>query len=404
MNIGEYAKEGWIALQQPIWLLLLIPLLLGCWFRFRAYHLAQAHYAQAKKEKRRWQTRVRFSLPPFCMFVCMAALVGALADITRRFVFAEEEVSTQRFFVNVDASSSMYGFHTPLRSITCAKNAELFPRIHSACRAVSQLISGVERFASSKQNEQEKDTIGIGQFATYSYVIAYPTQDYDRLREKVRQMEFKSDVLGIFTNMHLAMWDMYLMALDRNLRHVGTPTHINGKELRLLAASLAPDSALAQYLPPRELKERLLLIKEELRDTVFVFITDALVTQIDRVMNMAPFSLVKQMQLAAFLEIPVFFLSTDEYHAEMKRLARLTGFGPAGGSYRGDFMVVRREHDFVHIEELIRTIMEARFRMTVSRMVERRESYAEWCIVTALIFAGLGILLKKTIARSLTDI
>lgn len=406
MEILALITHGRIVWQQPYWLLLLIPLFLGLFFRSRTYYLQKTHdYLKARQGERKFWTRIRFSLPLVCMFFAMILVVMALGDATKGYMFVQEQASTHRIFVWVDSSSSMYGFTTPLSSITCGNNTELFPRIYGACRAMFRLIDDVERFSLKKEQGKGEDLIGIGQFATYSYVVAYPSQDYIRLREKARHMEFLSrGVLGIYTNIHLAMWDLYVMALDRNLRNAHTETHLNGKELRLLAKSLEPGSINSVYIPSQELIKKLSLIKEELRDTIFILITDALVTQMDLVMNKPPYSLKKEMQLAAFLEIPVFYLSVDEYHPELKRLARLTGFGPADGKHRGDFLIVRREHDFVHIEDLAATILEARFSMTVSNTVERRESYAEWCVAAALIFSGLGLLLQITVARSLTDI
>lgn len=406
MEILSLITHGRIIWQEPYWLLLLIPLFLGLFFRCRRYYLQKTHdYLKTYQGERKLFTRVRFSLPLLCVFLAMILIVFALADVTKGYVFVEEKARMHRILVWVDSSSSMYGFTTPLSSITCRNNAELFPRIYATCRAISRLIDDVERFSLKKEQDKGGDLIGIGQFATYSYVVAYPSQDYSRLRGKVQQMDFLSrGILGIYTNIHLAMWDLYLMALDRNLRSDNSMTHLNGKELRLLAKSLEPGSASSAYAPPQELLKKFSLIKEELRDTIFIVITDALVTQMDLVMNKLPYSLKKEMQLAALLELPVLYLSVDEYHPELKRLARLTGFGPADGPQRGDFFVVRREHDFVHIEELVERIIGARFTMTVSHSVERRESYGELCVQAALIFCGLGLLLQKTVARSLTDI
>lgn len=406
MEILALITHGHIILQQPYWLLLLIPLFFGLFFRSRAYYVQKTHeYLNTRRGERRFLTRLRFSLPLLCIFFAMILLVAALGDVTKGYVVIEVKAFMHRIFVWVDTSSSMYGFNTPSFPITCEKNAELFPRIYGACRALSRLITDVEGFSLKKRHDKGEGLIGIGQFGDYSYVVAYPSQDYSRLREKVRHMNFVSnEILGVHTNIHLAMWDMYLMALDRNLRNVKSPTHLSGKELRLLAKSLEPEGMRSSYAPPQELMQKLFLIKEELRDTVFILITDALVGQMDNVMNVPPYSLKKQMQLAAFLELPVFYLSVYDYHQELKRLARLTGFGPPDGDYRGDFLIVRREHDFAHIEDLVGRILKSRFHMTTTHSIERRESYGELCVRLALIFSVLGLVLQKTMARSLTDI
>lgn len=401
-----FAGYAWIVWQQPYWLLLLIPLFIGLFFRYHSHYVQKTHdYLKTYQKERKFLTRIRFALPLACIFFAMVLLVVALGDVTKGYIVVEEQARTHRIFVWVDSSSSMYGFSTELSSITCEKNAEFFPRIYGACRALSRLIGEVERFSLNKEYDKGEDLIGIGQFARDSYVVAYPSQDYGRLRERVRNMQFLSQgILGIHTNIHLAMWDLYLMALDRNLRNANRITHINGKELRLLAKSLEPEGIRSSYMPPRELIQKLSLIREELRDTVFIFITDALVGQMDLVLNVSPYSLKRQMELAAFLELPVFYLSVEDYHPELKRMARLTGFGPPDGDHHGDFLIVRRERDFAHIEELIERILKARFNMITTRSVERRESYGELCVQLALIFSTCGLVLRHTLARSLTDV
>lgn len=391
----------WIEWQQPYWLLALIPLMIGFVIRRnRTFMLKKiAHLDFGTRGVGSW---LRFSMPRVMAWMALVALILALGDVTRGYEYVSEQASRHRIFVWVDSSSSMRNFSGfGLSSITCTKNFENFPRIKGACRAVIYLIEAVRQFASQKKNVLEHDLISIGQFGAYSYVVAYPSYDYDRLRGQVASMEFKSDALGIYTNIHLAMWDMYLMALDRNLRGGAGNIRLSGNELRMLAKSLAPEGEV-QYVVPREIRDKLIAIRRELRDTVFVIITDAHRSQIDDVMDYPPYSLRKQMQLAAFLELPVIYLSVDEFHQEMKRLARLTGFGPPDAKSRGDYLMVRHDNDFAHIEELVAGILETRFSMKVSHSVERRESYAEWFAGAALCFAALALVLRYTIARTLT--
>lgn len=390
----------WIEWQQPYWLLLLLPLMIGFVIRRdRAFMMKKiAHLDFGTRGVGSW---LRFNLPRIVAWMALMALVLALGDVTRGYEYVAEQASRHRIFLWVDSSSSMYGISSPFPSITCTKNFEKFPRIKGACRAAIYLIEAVRQFASQKKNAFEHDLIGIGQFGLYSYVVAYPSYDYDRLRGQVASMEFKSGALGIYTNLHVAMWDMYLMALDRNLGATKSNTQLSGNELRMLAKSLAPEGQV-QYVVPREIRDKLIAIRRELRDTVFVIITDAHMGQIDNVMDKPPYSLRKQMQLAAFLELPMIYLSVDEFHQEMKRLARLTGFGPPDAKSRGDYLMVRRDNDFAHIEELVAGVLETRFSMKVAHSVERRESYAEWFAGAALCFAVLALVLRYTIAKTLT--
>lgn len=391
--------------QNLLWLLLLIPLFVGLFLRRNSNYILKTHSPfLIGKSWKRFLSRTRFILPSIFAFLAMISIIAASIDINRVHTAVGEKKIKHRIFVWVDSSSSMYNFSTPMTSITCEKNAKFFPKINGACRALYRLIKDVSDFAEKKTDSSEKDLVGIGQFATYSYVISYPSNDYRRLNQKIDKMEFKSSELGIFTNIHLGMWDMYLMALDRNMRREPNFTPLSGKELKIFAFSVVPGRLSKEYSPPRELKEKISLIKNELSDTVFVFITDALKHQMDQAMNKTPYSLYKQMQLAAFLEVPVIYISTDDFHQELKRLSRLTGFGPAGGKHRGDFLMVKKERDFQNIAEIVSNILQTRFNMTVPVPVLTRKSYSEWLISAALTFSVIVLVLLKTISRSLTGI
>ena len=141
-----------------------------------------------------------------------------------------------------------------------------------------------------------------------------------------------------------------------------------------------------------------------MRDTVFVIITDAATGQLESRINAPPVSLKKMMQFAALLELPVYFISTDEANAEYKRMERESGFSVDGADYRGDFLVVRQDIGYDHIEELMAAILGIRFGRKTPVKTERRESYAWLLSLAALTFLGFGVCFKETVNRSLTDI
>lgn len=402
----DLGKDIWLEWREPYWLLLLIPIFLGFFFRYSPYYIQKAH--QHLKSRGRIRTKIRFAPPLFFAFLMMLSMTFAAADVTRGYVAAVGKLAVHRIFVWVDSSSSMRWVTTARvshGSIKCGSpHVRFYLRIHGACRALERLIDEVSRNAEKKKSFTERDLVGIGQFALNSYVISYPSNDYRRLQEKVKNMEFVSSDLGIFTNVHLGVWDMYLMALERNLRQGSGYADLSGKELRRLASSLAPGGSEKEYEPPRELREKLLKIREELRDTVFIIITDATLGQMDATLGAGPTSLRKQLQLAAFLGLPMFFFSTDEFHIELKRLTRLTGFGPAGGPYRGDFLTVKKEQDLYNIGEAVSNMLQSRFTLTTPSREERRESYSEWLVLAALTFGAVAVILQKTVARSLTDL
>src|SRR3989338_2286151 len=152
----------WTFWQQPYWLLLLVPLMIGFFMRRdRAFMLKKIAYLDSGAQGTcAW---FRFNFPRIAAWLAIAALIGALGDLTAGYEYVAAQASRHRIFVWVDSSSSMYNLSSyGFSSITCAKNYETFPRIKGACRALVSLIEGVRQFASHKKNMFEYDLIGIG--------------------------------------------------------------------------------------------------------------------------------------------------------------------------------------------------------------------------------------------------
>ncbi|MEK7082972.1 MAG: hypothetical protein AAB972_02275, partial [Patescibacteria group bacterium] len=62
-----FAAYGWMVWQQPYWLLLLIPLFFGLFFRSHAHYVQKTHdYLKSYQGERSFLTRVRFCVPLLC--------------------------------------------------------------------------------------------------------------------------------------------------------------------------------------------------------------------------------------------------------------------------------------------------------------------------------------------------
>ena len=135
-------------------------------------------------------------------------------------------------------------------------------------------------------------------------------------------------------------------------------------------------------------------------------ITDAHKDQLEKRLNKNPVSFKKLTELATFLELPIYIISTEENNETFKELVRKTGSGPYGGPHRGDFLVVGYESSrgMSPIEGLISTILDSRFGRMISVQTERRESYAPLLALIALTLFMFGIVSRKTISRSLSEV
>ena len=397
--------------QNPLCLLLIIPLLIGWWWMRRPHYVQKAHTHLAplclemNTGMRRFMRAIRFESPNFFRFLVVLLLMMAMVDVTRTYELVQDQAGTHRIFLIWDSSSSTYGFRQSLfPSITCSTTGKFFPRIHGICRAAYRVIDEVEHFAMAKA-QTSQDLLALVQFASHSYVISYPTNDYMGFRKRIDDMElYLQGILGIGTDMHLAIWDSYLMAFERNIEKKSGFTYLSGQDIRSLAMALAPGDTSSRLALPHDLREKLERVREELRDTVFIVLTDAVVQFLaSRVEQGLPYSIRRQMQLAEFLHVPFFYLSTDEFYPELKRLAQLTGSGPPNGPNRGDFLMVKKDGDYAQMSEIVSTILKTRFSQKMAVNVIRRESYAEWCVAAALFLFVMSLWWNKHIARSLTD-
>jgi len=392
--------------EHPWWLLLLIPLAIGFFTRKSSTYISKAHShiapvsLRGAKIRRCWQ-KFAFAFPEWTKALVLFFIIIALLDIMKGYVVVVGQKMSQRFIVSIDVSSSMYGFGAPFSTINCQRNGKFFPRIKGACRALYRLVDEVKLETQDEKNPRIQ--LALFQFAGRSAVVSYPTSDYSRYRAKIDELEFKDHGLFVSTNMNDAFWDMFLMAFNRNMKQDGGFTYLSAKDMQTIYAALASGSRDSPLYFPRDLAEKLTKMRQELRDTVFIMTTDAVVRFLTGRMDGVHPSLRRLMQLAEFIEIPVYFLSTDEEYPELKRLARRTGFELPEGSYRGDFLMVRKEKDEYLIEELMEKLLKSRFGLSVPTYNERRESYADIFSELALTILALGILWRKFVARSLTE-
>jgi len=143
---------------------------------------------------------------------------------------------------------------------------------------------------------------------------------------KPGQIEYGATQSGVQING--VIWNMYLMALDRNFKNEPGFVFLSENDKEWIARALNPASADSPSILSDELRNKLMRIREELRDTVFIVFTDAVVQYLTIQMYSEqhgfPFSIERELKLAELLELPVFFISTDEFYPELKELARYT--------------------------------------------------------------------------------
>jgi len=293
----------------PNWLFALVPVFLSVFLLRHSGYIVKT-YVTEKGES--LSTRVRLGLPLFFFLISACFMVVALADPTEKYVVYEEELKINRILVAIDNSSSMYNFNAGDKTpIYCTDdNLEpTYPRIYVACQALHHLVNSVSSF-SKKRKTAGRDTIGLVRFALYSKVQTYPTGNYSQLRDVVDRMNWRRVAdLGIHTEIHLGLWDLYLLALKRSRDPNTDQVYLNEQDITSLARALFPSSSVRAKLHlRRNLKEKLTRLKNELQDTAFIIFTDAHKGQLESRFNKNPVSFKKMMDLGEFLGLPICFL------------------------------------------------------------------------------------------------
>lgn len=395
-------------LECPWWLILIIPIIIGIITKVSSTYFSKAHlhtapiFLSGMARTRKSLQYCSFQIPNLTKILVLVLMILALTDITKGYTVITGQKVFHRIIVSIDVSSSMYGYRTNISNINCKHNANLFIRIRGSCRALYRLVNEVEKEA--KDEKRPRILLGLLQFASKSAVVSYPTSDYARFRKKIDVLEFKSHGLDNATDMHDAIWDMFIMALDRNMSANSNFTNLTADDINTIYTALAPGPKESALHIPKSIAEKMAKIKNEMKDTIFIIPTDAVMHYLKKRMDGQHPSIRRLLQLAELIEIPVYFISTDEDYPELKRLAVRTGFGPLGGQHRGNFLMVRREKDEYLIDEIVGGILKSRFGMKIPISESRRKSYSGLAIELSLTFLGFGILWKKYVARSLTDI
>lgn len=381
-------------------LLLLVPIALGSVGVGRSRAITKAWNESGESSPR---SRFRVLLPRFCCLIGLVFVVFALADISRRFVVVENRYAMNRLYLSLDNSGSMWNWYDPRERnerrnipIRCVDRdiKNQYPRIWNACRAVARIVDATEEYAKKKSAGERKDIIGLLRFGLYSFVEIYGTSDYDRVRRAMEKLDWRDPRIDIYTEIHLALWDMFQVALQRNFRRGENVTFLDDKDRLMLIRSLYPEGLDVRYHPPRLLEPKLIALRKDLRDTAFIIISDAQEGQFEARLDKTPVSLVKMMQLAEFLEMPVYIISIWADNEIVRKLVGRTGHGPIGGKDRGEFYLLKGEKNFAHMDEIVNEILSSRFRVVATQNELRKESYTSYFAGIALLFICIGMFLS----------
>lgn len=386
----------------PWWLLLLPLVLIEIFFRRHQYALQKAHthveprYVAFHERLTQMRSQVRFTLPTVFKALTYISIVLALAEITRGYVWTEEKLETPNVLLLVDSSGSMFQGRdsyasTGAKPITCLSVEEMiqYPRMKGMCRALKKFADMSEEIAHSS-HQKKKPLVSLMIFARDPAIVLFPTTDYGRLQDQIEHFEWSADLLGGDTNIHIAFYAALVNLIFRYAPETDTPRVFTEEEIKLLRKSLRPQSG--HFIPPPELNRKIINISPRIQEWTILILTDAVYDDLKSFETFDP-SFWKLLEFAAYLRLPVYFISTENFLAQLKLAAQKTG---------GDFFLARRDDPLVNIEQIVKEIFEKHLQRTTTVQIQKHESYSWGCTLAGLIFFLSWLTAEYTFARSLT--
>ncbi|HWP48532.1 MAG TPA: vWA domain-containing protein [Candidatus Limnocylindrales bacterium] len=415
----------------PEWLLLLPVVLVEFLFRVRRYALQKAHlhvkpeYLTFRERLRQWQSRIHFVLPTVFKTLTYLSVILALAEITHGYFWTEEKLETPNILLLVDSSGSMFerktlNVYPGVKPITCLaeEEIELYPRMKGMCRALKKFVDMTEAAALSPY-QKKKPLISLMAFARDPAVILFPSTDYRRLRDQVERFEWSPVILGGDTNIHIAFYAALSNLIFRYASEPNTPSTnptllpptgsafvpstgleqalrvaresiFTEDEMNLLRKALRPQSG--HFVLPPELSKKMSSIQPKIQEWTILIFTDAVYDDLKSFETRDP-SLWKLLEFAAYLKLPIYFISIENFLVQLKLAAQETG---------GDFLLVRKDDPLVNMEQAVKEIFEKHLNHFTTIQIPKRASYSRWFILAGFVFFLCWGIAEYTFARSLT--
>lgn len=428
---------GVLSLAHPWYLLWVVP---GFFLLMLAHGGSVRLGGEIANARSLFVTRLRAYLPLACLFATVTALGLGFAGLRGGFVQTITEESSSRLIVTQDQSGSMYNVSDG-RPLHClfrgeaetaehysghdltesepprtgerkkdleleglwAKNSSIVSlpqnaRIEGACVALETLLYGLEE-RTERSKGSVRHEVAFLRFADTSVLQEPFTTDYAHLRKLISEHNWRDAgaEVGSSTNLHLALYDMFLVALRRHIDAEPGVTPIPEAVVEeLLGSALADpkDTGEIEQLVKR-FPELFRKLGDELADTSLVVITDATggITW-----SNTP-SAEKLFHLARIFHMPVYVISTEVDDVLFRQAVEATGTP----EHPGGFFVTNKLGDYQSMKDDMQLILDRALARKQAYVREHRESYSDWCFGAAFFFLSLAFFLKEgPLGRSLT--
>lgn len=354
------------------------------------WFLRVATVAPLIRAKQKYQGRIGFKkyLPYFLLGGGLILLIIAAAD-----PIAGEKRSRHRYLIHTyviinDGSGSM--------TFDARAPATKGPRVESLLAANKAFL---ETIKTMPRPLDEKDAVGAVLFSGDAFILAYPDINYDNLWLKLNLINWKESPLGLGTELNKALWTAIQMIIRRNQQTGGE--FFTAEELKNLQLHLSGSGRTLNL--SSSLRKKAELIAEEIKGTSFIIFTDGQ-------FYLEPYSYsgysgpggsgdsqlsaAKNILFCRQLGIRVYLIAAETLDTAVIPLVKKTG---------GQFQFLRKMEDVALLRKAYLNILQQQANEFVAEDEAVKVSYYFWPALAGLSLIFLGMLVKNTVSRSLTD-
>lgn len=343
--------------------------------RYFLRHASVAIIVNAQKRNR--GRGIMAALPPFCRYLGFILLILAAADYCGDYEDHYQKNLIHHYVLLNDGSGSM---------VSGGEKNGVGERLKALLNGNDKFLATLEKL---KRPDGSKDWVAAAIFSNDAFVVSYPTEDYNFVREKLRQVDWTMPPLNHGTEIDKAVWLGIKIILKKNSENKGT--FYLEDELTRIGIYTMGGGRQFDLKNLSVLQTKTAKIKNEIRGSSLVIFTDA---EILFDGNQFRMSVAKLFLFCKALGIRAYLISVEQIDADLARYIKETG---------GDSLVISN----ISSEKITTAYAnivnkEAGEYITVSR--RQKKSYAEWLAGTGLALLTVCIMLRNTMSRSLTEI
>src|SRR3989344_2789938 len=287
--------------EHPWFLLLLLLVLLLIIFRKPKYFIRHSYLPAIMGAK-------KIALVSFLMWTGWLLIILATVDYAIGYKDSYQKLITHNYVLINDGSGSMVA------------NGEL----NGVGKNLTTLLNANDNFLktleSIERSDGNRDSVGMLVFSSDPFILSYFVEDYDFIRQKMFQLDWRIPPLNQGTEVNKAIWAGINLILKKNMDLGGSS--FSDEELINLELGFRGESRIFSIQKFKFLVERFSLIRQQIKGSSMIIFTDGSFS-IDG--GEASMSVIKLLLFCKEMDIRVYFISVEPIDSVLINYVKLTG-------------------------------------------------------------------------------